>query len=56
MKLWKIALCVMAFAAFASCGIQKTPPTPSSGVWLDIPSTVKDRYIILYEIKLEDEK
>ena len=41
MKLWKIALCVMAFAAFASCGIQKTPPTPSSGVWLDIPSTVK---------------
>ena len=31
----------MAFAVFASCGIQKTPPTPSSGVWLDVPSTVK---------------
>jgi hypothetical protein len=41
MKLWKIVLCAMAFVVFASCGIQKTPPTPSSGVWLDIPSTVK---------------
>ena len=30
----------MAFVVFASCGIQKTPP-PSSGVWLDVPSTVK---------------
>ena len=41
MKLWKIVLCAMAFAVFASCGIQKTPPPPSSGVWLDVPSTVK---------------
>ncbi len=40
MKLWKIVLCAMAFVVFASCGIQKTPP-PSSGVWLDVPSTVK---------------
>ena len=41
MKLWKIVLCAMAFAVFASCGIQKTPPPLSSGLWLDVPSTVK---------------
>jgi len=41
MKLWKIVLCAMAFVVFASCGIQKTPPPPSSGAWLDVPSTVK---------------
>ena len=41
MKLWKIVLCAMAFVVFASCGIQKIPPTPSSGVWLDVPSAVK---------------
>jgi hypothetical protein len=40
MKLWKIVLCAMAFAVFASCGIQKTP-APLSGPWLDVPSTVK---------------
>ncbi len=40
MKLWKIVLFVLA-ATVSSCGIQKTPPTPSSGVWLDVPSTVK---------------
>lgn len=31
----------MAFVVFASCGIQKTLPKPSSGPWLDVPSTVK---------------
>ena len=40
MKLWKIALIVLA-ATVASCGIQKTPPPPLSGPWLDVPSTVK---------------
>ena len=40
MKLWKIVLIALV-ATVASCGIQKTPPTPSSGVWLDVPSTVK---------------
>ena len=40
MKLWKIVLIVLA-ATVASCGIQKTPPPPLSGPWLDVPSTVK---------------
>ena len=40
MKLWKIVLIVLA-ATVASCGIQKTPPPPLSGSWLDVPSTVK---------------
>ena len=40
MKLWKIVLIALV-ATVASCGIQKTLPTPSSGVWLDVPSTVK---------------
>jgi hypothetical protein len=40
MKLWKIALIVLV-ATVASCGIQRTPPPPSSGPWLDVPSTVK---------------
>ena len=41
MKLWKIALFVLA-ATVSSCGIQKTPPPPPlSGPWLDVPSTVK---------------
>ena len=40
MKLWKIVLIVLA-ATVASCGIQKTPPLPLSGPWLDVPSTVK---------------
>jgi len=40
MKLWKIALIVLA-ATVASCGIQRTPPPPLSGPWLDVPSTVK---------------
>ena len=40
MKLWKIALIVLT-ATVASCGIQKTPPPPLSGPWLDVPSTVK---------------
>ncbi len=40
MKLWKIVLFVLA-ATVSSCGIQKTLPPPSSGPWLDVPSTVK---------------
>tara|TARA_R100001463_G_scaffold106120_1_gene160696 strand:+ start:189 stop:851 length:663 start_codon:yes stop_codon:yes gene_type:complete len=40
MKLWKIVLFVLA-ATVSSCGIQKTPPPPLSGPWLDVPSTVK---------------
>jgi len=40
MKLWKIALIVLV-ATVASCGIQRTPPPPLSGPWLDVPSTVK---------------
>ena len=40
MKLWKIVLIVLA-ATVASCGIQRTPPPPLSGPWLDVPSTVK---------------
>jgi len=40
MKLWKIVLIALA-ATVASCGIQRTPPPPSSGPWLDVPSTVK---------------
>ena len=40
MKLWKIVLIVLA-ATVASCGIQKTPPPPLSGPWLDVPSNVK---------------
>ena len=40
MKLWKIVLIVLA-STVASCGIQKTPPPPLSGPWLDVPSTVK---------------
>ena len=40
MKLWKIVLIVLT-ATVASCGIQKTPPPPLSGPWLDVPSTVK---------------
>ena len=40
MKLWKIVLIALV-ATVASCGIQKTLPPPSSGVWLDVPSTVK---------------
>ena len=40
MKLWKIALIVLA-ATVASCGIQRTPPPPLSGPWLDVPSTAK---------------
>ena len=40
MKLWKIVLIALA-ATVASCGIQKTPPPPLSGPWLDVPSTVK---------------
>ena len=40
MKLWKIVLIVLA-ATVASCGIQKTPPPPLSGPWLDVSSTVK---------------
>ena len=40
MKLWKTALIVLV-ATVASCGIQKTPPPPLSGPWLDVPSTVK---------------
>ena len=40
MKLWKIVLIALT-AAVASCGIQKTPPPPLSGPWLDVPSTVK---------------
>ena len=40
MKLWKIVLIALA-AAVVSCGIQKTPPPPLSGPWLDVPSTVK---------------
>ena len=40
MKLWKIAL-IALIATVASCGIQRTPPPPLSGPWLDVPSTVK---------------
>ena len=40
MKLWKIVLIALV-ATVASCGIQKTPPPPLSGPWLDVPSTVK---------------
>ncbi len=40
MKLWKIVLIALA-ATVASCGIQRTPPPPLSGPWLDVPSTVK---------------
>jgi len=40
MKLWKIVLIALA-ATVASCGIQKIPPPPLSGPWLDVPSTVK---------------
>ena len=40
MKLWKIVLIVLA-ATVVSCGIQRTPPPPLSGSWLDVPSTVK---------------
>ena len=40
MKLWKIVLIALAVTV-ASCGIQKTPPPPLSGPWLDVPSTVK---------------
>ena len=40
MKLWKIVLIALA-ATVVSCGIQKTPPPPLSGPWLDVPSTVK---------------
>ena len=40
MKLWKIVL-IALIATVASCGIQKTPPPPLSGPWLDVPSTVK---------------
>jgi len=40
MKLWKTVLFVLA-ATVSSCGIQKTPPPPLSGPWLDVPSTVK---------------
>ena len=40
MKLWKIVL-IALIATVASCGIQRTPPPPSSGPWLDVPSTVK---------------
>ena len=40
MKLWKIVL-IALLATVASCGIQKTPPPPLSGPWLDVPSTVK---------------
>ena len=40
MKLWKIVLFVLV-ATVSSCGIQKTPPPPLSGPWLDVPSTVK---------------
>ena len=40
MKLWKIVLIVLA-ATVASCGIQRTPPPPLSGPWLDVPSTIK---------------
>jgi hypothetical protein len=40
MKLWKIVLIVLA-ATVVSCGIQRTPPPPLSGPWLDVPSTVK---------------
>ena len=41
MKLWKTVLFVTAILVVVSCGIQKTPPPPSSGPWLDVPSTVK---------------
>ena len=41
MKLWKTALFVTAILVVVSCGIQKTPPPPLSGPWLDVPSTVK---------------
>ena len=40
MKLWKIVL-IALIATVASCGIQRTPPPPLSGPWLDVPSTVK---------------
>jgi len=40
MKLWKIVLIALV-ATVASCGIQRTPPPPLSGPWLDVPSTVK---------------
>ena len=41
MKLWKTVLFVTAILVVVSCGIQKTPPPPLSGPWLDVPSTVK---------------
>jgi len=41
MKLFKTVFFVMAIMAVVSCGIQKTPPPPLSGPWLDVPSTVK---------------
>jgi len=41
MKLWKTVLFVTATLVVVSCGIQKTPPAPLSGPWLDVPSTVK---------------
>ncbi len=40
MKLWKIVL-IALIATVASCGIQRTPPPPLSGPWLDVPPTVK---------------
>ena len=40
MKLWKIALIALVVTV-TSCGIQRTPPPPLSGPWLDVPSTVK---------------
>ena len=32
---------IFIFALIVSCGVHKNPPPPSTGVWLDVPPTVK---------------
>ena len=32
---------IFIFALIVSCGVHKNPPVPSTGVWLDVPPTVK---------------
>ena len=32
---------IFIFALIVSCGVHKNPPAPSTGVWLDVPPTVK---------------
>ena len=32
---------IFILALIVSCGVHKNPPPPSSGVWLDVPPSVK---------------